>query len=120
MFLCGSVCSEKRRCGLNVSEVFSARLQENTGLLVVVELKFYWRDAQLSGKDPSCWLLICCSGGSKDQITSYPDIEKFRLKTGASSVMIAREAQWDMSIFRKEGRLPQDELIRDYLKYVSI
>ncbi|XP_033626350.1 tRNA-dihydrouridine(20) synthase [NAD(P)+]-like [Asterias rubens] len=60
---------------------------------------------------------VIANGGSKDQITSYPDIEKFRLKTGASSVMIAREAQWDMSIFRKEGRLPQDELIRDYLKY---
>ena len=40
--------------------------------------------------------------------------------TGASSVMIAREAQWNPSIFRKEGRQPAEEIVKKYIKYVSV
>lgn len=31
--------------------------------------------------------------------------------------MIARAAQWNCSIFRKEGLLPIDDVIKAYLKY---
>lgn len=58
------------------------------------------------------------SGGSRDIIKSYSDIAAFRHLTGASSAMIAREAQWNLSIFRKEGKYPMEKVIQDYLKYV--
>ena len=32
--------------------------------------------------------------------------------------MVARAAQWDPSIFRKEGRLPLDTVVQSYLRYV--
>jgi len=34
--------------------------------------------------------------------------------------MIARAAQWNASIFRKEGLLPLDEVIAEYLKLAVI
>lgn len=52
-------------------------------------------------------------------IQSYADVEQFRKTTGASSVMLARAAQWNCSIFRpgQEHLLPVDEVIKEYLKY---
>jgi len=57
-----------------------------------------------------------CSGGSKE-IEKYEDIAKFREETGCSSVMLARAAQWNCSIFRPEGLLPLDDVITAYLRY---
>lgn len=59
---------------------------------------------------------VIANGGSKE-IEKHKDIEKFRIETGCSSVMIARAAEWNCSIFRKEGLLPIDDVIKDYLKY---
>ena len=77
---------------------------------------------------------VISNGGSLD-IKTYDDIIQFKvcildeihsvilhfdlfiqLKTGASSVMVARAAQWNLSVFRKEGVLPIDDVITDYLK----
>ena len=58
------------------------------------------------------------SGGSGD-IKCYPDIEKFRVACGASSVMVARAAEWNVSIFRSSGLLSKEELIKDYITTVS-
>ena len=58
------------------------------------------------------------SGGSGD-IKCYPDIEKFRVACGASSVMVARAAEWNVSIFRRSGLLSKEELIKDYITTVS-
>lgn len=55
------------------------------------------------------------SGGSKE-IDTYEDILRFRKATGASSVMIARAAQWNSSVFRPMGKLPLDEVIDAYLR----
>lgn len=44
------------------------------------------------------------------------DIMKFKEACGASSVMVARAAQINASIFRPEGPLPVDEFVREYLK----
>ena len=33
-------------------------------------------------------------------VNTYKDIEKYRQETGCSSVMLARAAQWNPSIFR--------------------
>lgn len=56
------------------------------------------------------------SGGSKE-IAKYSDILKFREESGCTSVMLARAAEWNCSIFRKEGLLPMDDVIKAYLKY---
>uniref|UniRef100_A0A1A9WAH1 DRBM domain-containing protein n=1 Tax=Glossina brevipalpis TaxID=37001 RepID=A0A1A9WAH1_9MUSC len=58
---------------------------------------------------------IIANGGSRD-IQKYADILKFRADCNASSVMVARAAQLNVSIFRKEGLLPMDEVIFKYLK----
>lgn len=58
---------------------------------------------------------VIANGGSKE-ITNYQELIAFRKTTGASSVMIARSAQWNCSVFRKEGPLPIDDVIKEYLK----
>lgn len=55
------------------------------------------------------------SGGSKD-IETYDDALKFRKATGAASVMIARAAQYNCSVFRPSGTLSLDEVIPAYLR----
>ncbi|XP_054282893.1 tRNA-dihydrouridine(20) synthase [NAD(P)+]-like isoform X2 [Macrosteles quadrilineatus] len=59
---------------------------------------------------------VIANGGSKE-IEKYTDLERFRKDCNASSVMVARAAEWDCSIFRKEGRLPIDTVISSYLRY---
>ncbi|XP_012262837.2 tRNA-dihydrouridine(20) synthase [NAD(P)+]-like [Athalia rosae] len=59
---------------------------------------------------------VIANGGSKE-IEKYSDIFKFKKETGCSSVMIARAAEWNCSIFRKQGLLPIDDVIKAYLKY---
>jgi tRNA-dihydrouridine synthase 2 len=45
------------------------------------------------------------------------DIEKLKIShPSICSYMIARGAQWNVSVFRKEGPLPIDHVIREYLK----
>ena len=58
---------------------------------------------------------VIANGGSLE-IKQYEDIDKFKRRTGSSSVMIARTAQWTPSIFRKQGTLPQIDEVRAYLK----
>lgn len=59
---------------------------------------------------------IIANGGSSD-IKCYDDILKFKKNTGASSVMIARAFEENPSILRKEGLLPLDQVIKEYIKY---
>uniref|UniRef100_L7MAR9 Putative trna-dihydrouridine synthase n=1 Tax=Rhipicephalus pulchellus TaxID=72859 RepID=L7MAR9_RHIPC len=59
---------------------------------------------------------IIANGGS-GEIACYEDIERFRQTTGAASVMLARQAESNCSIFRKEGKKPIDDVIEDYLAY---
>ncbi|GBP76712.1 tRNA-dihydrouridine(20) synthase-like [Eumeta japonica] len=58
---------------------------------------------------------VIANGGSKE-IDKYEDILKFKELTGCSSVMLARAAEWNCSIFRKEGLLDMDTVIKDYLR----
>ncbi|XP_014481075.1 PREDICTED: tRNA-dihydrouridine(20) synthase [NAD(P)+]-like [Dinoponera quadriceps] len=59
---------------------------------------------------------MIANGGSKD-IQNHSDILRFKKETGSSSVMVARAAEWNCSVFRKEGPLPMDDVIKSYLKY---
>lgn len=58
---------------------------------------------------------IIANGGSLD-IHTHADIATFREATGCSSVMVARAAQWNLSVFRKEGLLPIAEVAREFLR----
>lgn len=58
---------------------------------------------------------VIANGGSLD-ITEWQDINKFKEASGCSSVMVARAAQWNTSVFRREGLLPALEVAKEYLK----
>lgn len=58
---------------------------------------------------------VICNGGSRD-MDRYQDIQTFLRKCGAASVMVARAAQINCSIFRKKGPLPIDDVIVAYLR----
>lgn len=49
-------------------------------------------------------------------MNTHEDILKFKEACGTSSVMIARAAQVNVSIFREEGPIPLEELVPEYLK----
>ncbi|XP_032367435.1 tRNA-dihydrouridine(20) synthase [NAD(P)+]-like [Etheostoma spectabile] len=57
------------------------------------------------------------SGGSLDLVKTNGDIEAFRRATGASSVMLARAAMWNASVFSARGPFPLDRVMEDYLRY---
>ncbi|NXY90503.1 DUS2L synthase, partial [Alcedo cyanopectus] len=60
---------------------------------------------------------VIANGGSHDFIKEYLDIETFQKATAASSVMIARAAMWNPSIFKREGLCPLKEVMQAYIKY---
>lgn len=64
---------------------------------------------------------VIANGGS-DVINCHDDIEKFKTDSGASSVMIARGALKNMSIFRKEGKKSTEKnmLVKKYVLCLKI
>lgn len=59
---------------------------------------------------------VIANGGSKE-ISRYAHLQRFRTDCGASSVMIARAAQWNPSIFTNSPDLvPLDDVIRTFLR----
>ncbi|KAG6454041.1 hypothetical protein O3G_MSEX008486 [Manduca sexta] len=56
------------------------------------------------------------ANGCSKEVEKHSDIYKFKKMTGCTSVMLARAAEWNCSIFRKEGLLPMDTVIKEYLK----
>lgn len=52
---------------------------------------------------------MIANGGSRD-IEKRVDILKFRDLCGTSSVMVARAAEWNVTIFRKEGRITRKNI----------
>ncbi|XP_066904859.1 tRNA-dihydrouridine(20) synthase [NAD(P)+]-like isoform X2 [Halyomorpha halys] len=59
---------------------------------------------------------VIANGGSKE-IETFEDILSFKEKTKCSSVMIARAAEWNVSVFSPYGKKPLDDMIKAYLKY---
>uniref|UniRef100_A0A3B5KTZ7 DRBM domain-containing protein n=1 Tax=Xiphophorus couchianus TaxID=32473 RepID=A0A3B5KTZ7_9TELE len=60
---------------------------------------------------------VIANGGSLDLVKTNSDIEKFRKATGASSVMLARAAMWNPSVFCNQGPLPVEKVMEEYIKY---
>ncbi|XP_050099105.1 tRNA-dihydrouridine(20) synthase [NAD(P)+]-like [Anopheles aquasalis] len=57
---------------------------------------------------------VIANGGSQS-ITRHCDMLKFARQCGTRSVMVARAAEWNVSVFRPDGPLPLDDVIRRYL-----
>ncbi|XP_022132401.1 tRNA-dihydrouridine(20) synthase [NAD(P)+]-like isoform X2 [Momordica charantia] len=51
-------------------------------------------------------------------IFEYADFQRVKVDTGASSVMVARGALWNASIFSPEGKLPWEDVKREYVRKV--
>ncbi|KAL2093342.1 hypothetical protein ACEWY4_010654 [Coilia grayii] len=60
---------------------------------------------------------VIANGGSLDLVKTHADIAKFREAAGASSVMLARSAMWNPSIFCSQGAASVDEVMEEYIKY---
>lgn len=60
---------------------------------------------------------VIANGGSLDLVKTFADIEEFRKASGASSVMLARAAMWNPSVFSPKGPLPLETVMEEYLKY---
>lgn len=100
-----------------------AKMVEETG---IVALAVHGREKHERSRDPVHINVIrevakavsipVIANGVSLMINTYKDIEKYRQETGCSSVMLARAAQWNPSIFRKEGRLSASEVITEYIK----
>ncbi|TKS73801.1 tRNA-dihydrouridine(20) synthase [NAD(P)+]-like [Collichthys lucidus] len=60
---------------------------------------------------------VIANGGSLDLVKTNGDIEEFRKAAGASSVMLARAAMWNASVFSNQGPLPVETVMEEYLKY---
>ncbi|KAG4069454.1 hypothetical protein HA402_001753 [Bradysia odoriphaga] len=58
---------------------------------------------------------IIANGGSLD-IKDFSEIIKFKEDCGTTSVMVARAALQNLSVFRKEGTIDVQDLITEYLK----
>ncbi|CAG0878843.1 unnamed protein product, partial [Darwinula stevensoni] len=99
------------------------RIIENTGVVALAihgrtkkeRPQYPNRNDVISRISQQLKIPIIANGGSKE-IKCFEDIEKFREVCGTSSVMLARAAMWNCSIFRKDGMLPLHDVIRDYLR----
>ncbi|XP_061696620.1 tRNA-dihydrouridine(20) synthase [NAD(P)+]-like isoform X2 [Syngnathoides biaculeatus] len=60
---------------------------------------------------------VIANGGSLDLVKTHGDIRAFKEAAGASSVMLARAAMWNPSVFRSAGPLPLHDVMIQYLKY---
>uniref|UniRef100_A0A182S7Z2 DRBM domain-containing protein n=1 Tax=Anopheles maculatus TaxID=74869 RepID=A0A182S7Z2_9DIPT len=58
---------------------------------------------------------VIANGGSQS-ITRRHDILKFAQRCATTSVMVARAAEWNCSVFRADGPLPLDDVVRRYLE----
>ena len=61
------------------------------------------------------FLLKNFPSGESENIKTYDDVIDFRKRANASSVMLARVARDNCSIFRKEGKLVRNTVIGEYI-----
>lgn len=100
-----------------------AKLVERTG---IVALGVHGREKHERPRDPvhidvirevaQAVSIPVIANGVSTLVKGYDDIEKYRVETGCSSVMLARAAQWNPSIFREEGRVSSFQVIQEYIK----
>ncbi|KAJ8441043.1 hypothetical protein Cgig2_020334 [Carnegiea gigantea] len=49
-------------------------------------------------------------------VFDYEDIQRIKEATGATSVMVARGALWNVSVFSSHGKLPWEDVKREYVR----
>lgn len=49
-------------------------------------------------------------------VFDYEDIQRIKEATGATSVMVARGALWNVSVFSPHGKLPWEDVKREYVR----
>lgn len=97
-----------------------ARRIEKTG---VSALAVHGRKVADRPRDPAKWDEIADVVESisipviaNGDVFEYDDIQRIKAATGASSVMVARGALWNASIFSPHGKLPWEDVKREYVR----
>lgn len=97
-----------------------ARRIETTG---VSALAVHGRRVADRPRDPAKWSEIADVVSAltipviaNGDIFEYDDFQRIKVDTGASSVMAARGALWNASIFSPEGKLPWEDVKREYVR----
>ncbi|CAL5366567.1 unnamed protein product [Camellia sinensis] len=97
-----------------------ARRIEKTG---VSALAVHGRRVADRPRDPAKWSEIADVVAAlsipviaNGDVFEYEDIQCIKLATGASAVMVARGALWNASIFSPKGKVPWEEVKRQYVR----
>lgn len=98
------------RCGVSALTVHGRRREERP-----VHAN---RNAEIREIRRALSIPVIANGGSRG-MHSWREIEEFRKETECNSVMVARAAQVNPSVFRREGPLPPETVIKDYLIYAT-
>lgn len=104
----------------SVDTVELARRIEKTG---VSALAVHGRKVADRPRDPAKWSEIAdvvtalsIPVIANGDVFEYGDIQRLRNATGASSVMVARGALWNASIFSPKGKLHWEDVKREYIR----
>ncbi|EPZ35849.1 FMN-linked oxidoreductase [Rozella allomycis CSF55] len=112
-------------CKIRINKDFQKTINlvkqiESTGVSAIT---VHTRTPSDKPTDPADWNCLSAIVNSvsipviaNGDIFSLEDAEKIKQQTGCASVMMARAAQANPSVFRKEGLLPLYEVTREYVK----
>ncbi|KAJ7564231.1 hypothetical protein O6H91_02G008500 [Diphasiastrum complanatum] len=107
---------------LNTCEatVALAQMIEKTG---VAAIAVHARKVADRPRDPAQWdgitevaYAVSIPVIANGDVFDYDDFQRIKTVTGASSVMVARAAMQNASIFRAKGKLPWEDVKREYLR----
>ncbi|CAA0817241.1 Aldolase-type TIM barrel family protein [Striga hermonthica] len=97
-----------------------ARRIEKTG---VSALAVHGRKVADRPRDPAKWgeiadvvAALSIPVIANGDVFEYEDFERIKVDTGASSVMVARGALWNASIFSPKGKLPWEDVKMEYVR----
>ncbi|GAB2279244.1 hypothetical protein Dimus_013892, partial [Dionaea muscipula] len=97
-----------------------ARRIEKTGVSAIA---VHGRRIPDKPRDPAKWdeiaevvVALSIPVIANGDVFSYEDFQRLKLATGASSVMVARGALWNASIFSAQGKLPWETVKREYVR----
>ncbi|KAL3526945.1 hypothetical protein ACH5RR_011601 [Cinchona calisaya] len=97
-----------------------ARRIEKTG---VSALAVHGRRVADRPRDPAKWIEIADVVAAlsipviaNGDVFEFEDFDRVKVATGASSVMVARGALWNASIFSPNGKVPWEDVKRKYLR----
>uniref|UniRef100_A0A5B6YVF9 Putative tRNA-dihydrouridine(20) synthase [NAD(P)+]-like isoform X3 n=1 Tax=Davidia involucrata TaxID=16924 RepID=A0A5B6YVF9_DAVIN len=97
-----------------------ARRIEKTGVSALV---VHGRRVADRPRDPAKWSEIADVVAAlsipviaNGDVFEYEDFQRIKVSTGSSSVMVARGALWNASVFSPKGKLPWEDVKREYVR----